>query len=411
MTDHRERNVSGRSGTVNIDELKAMISLEEVVRKRGVALQANASGERLEGSCPFHRYDETPSFNVYVASQRYHCFGCGANGDVIDFVQAFDSCSWQEAVHRLQANIIPLVTHKLLQQRQPRQTQPVPFPRQEELTPPAAGILLSPLSRYYQQRLLHNPALCAMLEQERGITRQGIMQCQLGYADGTIAAWMQQQGWRDEEHSHALQKIGVLSAAGYERLHHRLIIPEWTNEQCGWMIGRQFPSRITAQRSTTSRTRPKYLGLRGSKPLLGYGVARERLKAKALVRAIVVVEGAIDYVIATQWALQGALPIVCVALVGIYASRRQLGLLLDLQQRANQVPILVSLDGDDAGQQANLRLLQQLHHLQRPALVLPPIAGAKDIGDLGVHPKGKHLLVHAVEQALIVPTRSSGAEH
>lgn len=43
------------------------------------------SGTRLTGLCPFHRED-TPSFSVDSNRQRFHCFGCGADGDVFDFV-------------------------------------------------------------------------------------------------------------------------------------------------------------------------------------------------------------------------------------------------------------------------------------------------------------------------------------
>ena len=61
---------------LSVDQIKASVRIEDVVRRRGVALRATANGERLEGHCPFHPFDETPSFNLYVTTQRYHCFGC-----------------------------------------------------------------------------------------------------------------------------------------------------------------------------------------------------------------------------------------------------------------------------------------------------------------------------------------------
>ncbi|MBV9614374.1 MAG: hypothetical protein JO031_02850, partial [Ktedonobacteraceae bacterium] len=93
---------------LSVEQIKASVHIEDIVRRRGVALRASQSGERLEGHCPFHPFDETPSFNLYVASQRYHCFGCGTDGDVIDFVQAFDACSFREALHRLAGNDVVL---------------------------------------------------------------------------------------------------------------------------------------------------------------------------------------------------------------------------------------------------------------------------------------------------------------
>ena len=49
----------------SIEQVKRSIRIEDIVRQRGVDLRANASGNRLEGHCPFHPGDETPSFNIY----------------------------------------------------------------------------------------------------------------------------------------------------------------------------------------------------------------------------------------------------------------------------------------------------------------------------------------------------------
>jgi DNA primase len=61
-----------------------------------------AGGGNLKGLCPFHD-ERTPSFNVTPGKELYHCFSCGAGGDVIKFVQEIDHFTFTEAVERLAA--------------------------------------------------------------------------------------------------------------------------------------------------------------------------------------------------------------------------------------------------------------------------------------------------------------------
>ena len=65
--------------------LKRCYPIEAVVAAAGVRLRR--SGTRLVGRCPFHA-DRTPSFTVYPEQGTYHCYGCGARGDVFAFIMA-----------------------------------------------------------------------------------------------------------------------------------------------------------------------------------------------------------------------------------------------------------------------------------------------------------------------------------
>ncbi len=67
---------------MNLALEKQKINLADVIKNSGVELSDR--GQRPTGRCPFHG-DRAPSFFVYP--DGYHCFGCGAHGDVIDFVQ------------------------------------------------------------------------------------------------------------------------------------------------------------------------------------------------------------------------------------------------------------------------------------------------------------------------------------
>src|SRR3712207_9525501 len=54
-------------------------------------------GTRFTGLCPFHD-ERTPSFSVNVEHKLYHCFGCGASGDAIRFVQETEGLDFREAI-------------------------------------------------------------------------------------------------------------------------------------------------------------------------------------------------------------------------------------------------------------------------------------------------------------------------
>lgn len=372
----------------SIQDVKNQVRLEEIIQQRGVTLRPTQGEERLEGHCPFHIYDSTPRFHVYIQSQRYHCFGCGAHGDVIDFVQAFDLCSCQEALARVSGNIRPLVTQKLLNSRIPRRVLPVPFPMPKPETL-AYQRVLAHVHQHYRDSLLDNYRLRDRLYRERGITKEGVLLCHLGHVDGSLSG-----GWAPEEEA-LLSTIGIFNTRQRERLYGRIIIPEWHQASCTWMIGRQFQP-FQEKTWLSAHEPPKYLGLSLRKPLLGYGKALSQLKKKTLIQAILVVEGAIDYILAIQWHL----PVLCVALIGTHASQHQCASMIDLQQRAGNVPILLSLDADDAGRQASHQMYQRLLQLHRPAVEMASIEDAKDIGDLGIRPHGELLVLAAIEHVL-----------
>ena len=56
-----------------------------------------AGAQNFIGLCPFHQ-EKTPSLSVHVSRQFFHCFGCGASGDVFSFVQKIENITFPEAV-------------------------------------------------------------------------------------------------------------------------------------------------------------------------------------------------------------------------------------------------------------------------------------------------------------------------
>ena len=79
---------------MTVDEIKQTHSMKEIVEQYG--LQINRSGFC---NCPFHKGDHTASLKVYKDS--YHCFGCGASGDIFTFIQQMDHCDFKTAFYSL----------------------------------------------------------------------------------------------------------------------------------------------------------------------------------------------------------------------------------------------------------------------------------------------------------------------
>jgi DNA primase len=80
-----------------LEELRRRLSLANAVSRR-VKLQRR--GREFLGLCPFHK-EKTPSFSVVEEKGFYHCFGCGAHGDVISFSMQTGNLSFPEAVEAL----------------------------------------------------------------------------------------------------------------------------------------------------------------------------------------------------------------------------------------------------------------------------------------------------------------------
>ncbi|QWS34748.1 DNA primase [Curtobacterium aetherium] len=86
----------------DIDEVRARVNIADVVGDY-VTLKSAGVGS-LKGLCPFHD-ERTPSFHVRPQVGRYHCFGCGEDGDVFSFLMSQDHTTFQEAVERMAAKI------------------------------------------------------------------------------------------------------------------------------------------------------------------------------------------------------------------------------------------------------------------------------------------------------------------
>ena len=92
------------SGEAYVERVRQANPVDEVI-KENVRLRPHR-GSELKGACPFHA-DQFLSLHVNPAANggRYHCFGCGADGDVFTFLESIEGLTRDEAVIRLAVRV------------------------------------------------------------------------------------------------------------------------------------------------------------------------------------------------------------------------------------------------------------------------------------------------------------------
>ena len=83
-----------------IDEIKNKTDIEEIISEHLELKKNNGVSGDYKALCPFHK-EKTPSFKVVTDRQIYHCFGCGASGDVFEFLMKIKGLSFLESVEYL----------------------------------------------------------------------------------------------------------------------------------------------------------------------------------------------------------------------------------------------------------------------------------------------------------------------
>lgn len=90
----KRRPYTGKTERLDAETIKAENDITEVI---GRYIPLRKLGQQYRGRCPFHN-DHDPSFYVSPAKQLWSCFGCGAGGDVITFIQKIENCDFIDAL-------------------------------------------------------------------------------------------------------------------------------------------------------------------------------------------------------------------------------------------------------------------------------------------------------------------------
>ncbi len=193
------------------------IDLVALVQAKGIELKKNGKG--YFGLCPFHA-DKTPSLSINPIKNLWQCFGCGAAGDTIRFVELFDQVDFTEAVKRLSNNGF---------KSKPSKPKPEKAP---SLTVKDKKLLARVVS-YYQHTLTQDKTGIDYLKNERGITdNQSLKDFGTGYANGTLLEILPVEpernpatGGKDPEVISALKRIGILNEKGHEMFYNCVVFP------------------------------------------------------------------------------------------------------------------------------------------------------------------------------------------
>jgi DNA primase len=345
----------------DVDHVRDQSRIDEVVGEH-VTLKTAGIGS-LKGLCPFHD-EKSPSFNVRPALGRWHCFGCGEGGDVIDFVVRIDHLSFTEAVERLADRIGFTLRYEDDDGRGPVRSEQVGH-RQRLVEAHRVAV------QFYAEQLAGSPDALAGRHflAERGFDRDAATHFDVGFAPRSgeaLVRYLRGRTFTEEE----LVASG-LAARGqrglYDRFRGRLVWPirDLTGDVVGFGARRLFDDdRIEAKYLNT----PETVLYKKSQVLYGLDLAKKEI---ARARQVVVVEGYTDVMACHLAGVQTAVA-TCGTAFGadhIRIVRRLIG-----DDGSRRAEVIFTFDGDAAGQKAALRAFDD----DQRFVAQTPIAVARD---------------------------------
>ena len=202
-----------------IDRIKRETDLAALVRSRGVELAKHGTKD-LIGKCPFHD-DRDPSFVVTPDKGLFHCLGCGAAGNVIQFVEKFDGVSFRHAFEILAEGrgFTAATTEPLKQATVPRLDLPFD-PNADDAS------LMRQVTDYYHERLLKTPAALDYLDKRGLLNDEAIERHRIGFADRSLGLRLPDKNRKEGEAIRTrLQKLGVYRESGHEHFNGSVVVP------------------------------------------------------------------------------------------------------------------------------------------------------------------------------------------
>jgi len=313
-----------------IEEIKNRLNVLDIV---GSYVKLTKTGVNYRGICPFHA-EKGPSFFVSPTRQMFHCFGCGAGGDIFEFVKKIEGIEFGDAL-RILANKAGIeLRRENPQLRSERQ-------RLYEICDLACSFF---------EKQLHSGVAWGKEAKDyllkRGITEASIKKWRLGYSPDTwqgLSDFLVGRGYTREEIVKA--GLAVTSDKGnnpYDRFRGRIIFPIFdTNSQVigfGERIFKDADKKETAKYINTPQT------MLYDKSNVLYGINNAKLSIRKNNQAVLT-EGYTDAIMAQQAGFENTVAVSGTALTG-----RHLGLLKRYSDN-----LLLSFDMDAAGDNATKR--------------------------------------------------------
>jgi DNA primase len=317
-----------------IEELRERVSIEDIISKK---VDLKRHGKNLMGLCPFHQ-EKTPSFHV-IDDDHYHCFGCGAHGDVITFVMRTNNMSFYEAIEELARQVgmeIPKSDPKYVEKEKVRTN---------------LYMIMEEACRFFEKKLKANEGERALKYlKSRGLNDDIISKFRLGFAPDNMNALYEYL--RDKNVSgDDMKKAGLIKEKDGRIISYffnRVIFP--IADKHGRVIA--FGGRVL------DSSMPKYLNSPDSelfhKGSTLYNLSRAR-ESGFKYKEIIAVEGYMDVISLANHEIDNV-----VAPLGTAITERQ----IEVLWRMSDAPVLC-FDGDSAGVKAAHRAAERVISILR----------------------------------------------
>ena len=323
--------MAGRIPRVFINDLLARTDIVDLIDAR---VKLKKQGKNYHACCPFH-HEKTPSFTVNGEKQFYHCFGCGAHGNAVDFLMNYDRLEFVETIEEL-------ATMHGLEVPYEAGTGPTQIERHQRQS---LYQLMEQLSAFYQQSLQQSSGAPARnYLQQRGLSDDVIRHFAIGFAPAGWDNALKRFG-RDADSRRALNDAGMLvtndQGRSYDRFRERVMFP--IRDKRGRVIA--FGGRVLGDGMPKYLNSPETEVFHQGRQLYGLYEAQQNHPTLQRLR---VVEGYMDVVALAQFGIDYA-----VASLGTSTTAEHIQLLFRATDN-----VVCCYDGDRAGREAAWRALE-----------------------------------------------------
>ena len=309
--------------------------IEEVRQKNDIVdvvsqyVRLTRRGSTYFGLCPFHN-EKTPSFSVTPGKQMYYCFGCGAGGNVYNFIMEYENYTFGEALKHL-ADRAGVELPKIEYSREVRE--------KAEQRAELLEINKQAAQYYYYQLRTEGGKIGYQYLSGRGLSEETMRKFGLGYSDkfgGGLYKFLKSKGYSDER----LRESGLFNVderhGMYDKFWNRVIFPimDVNNRVIG------FGGRVMGDGKPKYLNSPETKIFDKSRNLYGLNIARTTRK-----KYLILCEGYMDVISMHQAGFTNAVASLGTALTSGHAS---------LLKRYTQ-EVLLLYDSDEAGIRAALR--------------------------------------------------------
>ncbi|WP_182036191.1 DNA primase [Vibrio diabolicus] len=321
-----------------IDDLLARLDIVDIIDAR---VKLKKKGKNYGACCPFHN-EKTPSFSVSQEKQFYHCFGCGAHGNAIDFLMEFDRLEFVEAIEEL-ASYLGLDVPR--EQRSGGNSSFQSGPQASSSEKRNLYDLMGSIAQFYRNQL-KQPASKVAIEylKDRGLSGEIVQKFGIGYVADEWDLVRKNFG-QNKENQDMLVTGGMLiendKGNRYDRFRGRVMFP--IRDRRGRVIG--FGGRVLGDGTPKYLNSPETPIFHKGKELYGL---YEVLQAYREPPQILVVEGYMDVVALAQYGVDYS-----VASLGTSTTGDHLQVLF--RQTST---VVCCYDGDRAGREAAWRAME-----------------------------------------------------